>query len=132
VGLVLAPIAYAALGRWMSSPGAERIQEQELGTADVLPPGTSREVLMGREKVVVGRSKDGAMHAVSGMCTHMGCSIRFDASGTGEFACNCHESRFDLDGVNLSGPAQAPLKRYGVEVRDGKTWLLNPLDAEGS
>lgn len=58
--------------------------------------------------------------AVSDACTHLGCSVRYEARDHVEkLACNCHNSFFTLKGENLSGPAPAPLKEYDVEVSDG-------------
>ncbi len=53
---------------------------------------------------------DGAVHAVSPTCTHLGCLVSFnDAEKSWE--CPCHGSRFGLDGAVLQGPATRPLKR---------------------
>ncbi|MGH3363170.1 MAG: FAD-dependent oxidoreductase [Nocardioidaceae bacterium] len=54
--------------------------------------------------------QDGAQHAVSPTCTHMGCLVSFN-SAEEAWECPCHGSRFGLDGAVLQGPATRPLKR---------------------
>jgi Rieske Fe-S protein len=95
-----------------------KILELEIGKEADYSRGAARVIRFGDEKVIVSRTKDGSFHAVSAECTHLGCSVRFVNDGrSGEFACNCHESRFDLDGKNLTGPAPRPLKHYEIRLR---------------
>lgn len=55
--------------------------------------------------VALFRDADG-VHAVSTVCTHLGCIVKSGADG---FECPCHGSRFALDGTVTKGPAPAPL-----------------------
>ena len=48
--------------------------------------------------------------ALSMQCTHEGCPVNPPVRGV--ITCPCHESRFDLSGSVLRGPAQFPLARY--------------------
>ncbi|WP_425567755.1 Rieske 2Fe-2S domain-containing protein [Nonomuraea dietziae] len=62
------------------------------------------------ERCAAYRDVEGQVHAVSALCSHMGCVVAFnDAERTWE--CPCHGSRFALDGSILQGPATEPLKR---------------------
>lgn len=58
---------------------------------------------------------DGRLHALSLVCTHLGCLVGFNAE-VGEMQCPCHGSRYDINGNVLQGPAPAPLRSYGVRV----------------
>jgi len=50
------------------------------------------------------RDEDGTVHAVSAVCPHMNCLLRWnDAERTWD--CPCHGSRFTCDGDVISGPA---------------------------
>ena len=59
------------------------------------------------------------IHAVSGVCTHLGCIVKWQP-GRREFFCPCHGGRFAPDGRVLGGPPPAPLLRYSVSVARGK------------
>jgi Rieske Fe-S protein len=62
------------------------------------------------------------------VCTHMGCSVRFELSwAEGHLACNCHESRFNLRGENLNGPASRPLAQYRIEDVSGRLMLAEAV-----
>ncbi|MET9337927.1 FAD-dependent oxidoreductase [Nonomuraea sp. NPDC003804] len=75
-----------------------------------LLPGQAAVVKVGGERCAAYRDADGRVHAVSAVCTHLGCVVGFnDAERTWE--CPCHGSRFALDGTILQGPATEPLKR---------------------
>ena len=131
VSLVLAPLGYALARRQLAHDGGSKIDVLNLGLAEEFPLGSSRIIMLGDDKVIVGRSADGMFHAVSGICTHLGCSIRFEESGgQAEFACNCHDSRFDVDGINLSGPAQSPLRRYEIAFVGKELRLVRGVDSE--
>jgi Rieske Fe-S protein len=60
------------------------------------------------------RDAGGAVHAVDLTCTHLGCTVRWNAAET-SWDCPCHGSRFSHDGAVLDGPAVAPLDRIEVE-----------------
>jgi nitrite reductase/ring-hydroxylating ferredoxin subunit len=61
-----------------------------------LPPGRA---------VAIFRDEDG-VHAVSAVCTHLGCVVKRSAGG---FDCPCHGSRFAPDGSVIQGPAPKAL-----------------------
>ncbi len=58
---------------------------------------------------------DGQLHALTLVCTHLGCLVGFNAE-QGEMLCPCHGSRYDANGGVLQGPAPAPLRAYEVRV----------------
>ncbi len=62
------------------------------------------------EKVAVCRDAEGLLHAVSAICTHLGCQVAFNPSEQ-TWDCPCHGSRFDLDGAVLDGPANQRLAK---------------------
>ena len=75
-------------------------------------------------------------HAMSAVCTHLGCTVRAEALAqpqtmtvegaslrvTHRFLCPCHGSVYTGDGGNVSGPAPRPLTWYhlSVAVDDGQ------------
>jgi Rieske Fe-S protein len=71
--------------------------------------------------------KDGGnLHAVSAICTHMGCRVKPNqaADGQGEFHCLCHASRFARSGAVKSGLAPSPLLPIKLQVKDGRVYAL--------
>jgi cytochrome b6-f complex iron-sulfur subunit len=55
---------------------------------------------------------------LSAACTHLGCSVIWDAAGA-VFRCPCHGAIFDSTGAVVSGPVNVPLKPVPFEIRDG-------------
>ncbi|UUL75239.1 FAD-dependent oxidoreductase [Pseudarthrobacter sp. Fe7] len=54
------------------------------------------------------RDPGGHLHAVSAICTHLGCTVGFNRSER-TWDCPCHGSRFDVDGKVIQGPATEDL-----------------------
>jgi nitrite reductase/ring-hydroxylating ferredoxin subunit len=69
-----------------------------------IPPGEARIIQRGWTKVGVYRDLLGKLHAVSPVCTHLRCVVRWNNAET-SWDCPCHGSRFDPDGRVLQGPA---------------------------
>ncbi|MGD1043814.1 MAG: Rieske (2Fe-2S) protein [Bacteroidota bacterium] len=66
--------------------------------------------------LLVARTDDGVYHAMTSICTHLGCSIDHYNSGSKEFVCPCHGSRFNTTGGVTNGPASTALKQYVTSV----------------
>jgi len=82
--------------------------------------------------------------AISGICTHLGCTVKFSAFtraqemtvrnqtfiALGEFHCPCHGSKFHGDGTNFAGPAPRPLKWHPLEISAANGDLMVDLGRE--
>ena len=55
------------------------------------------------------RDEEGAVHALSAKCTHMGCTVKWNPSDR-TWDCPCHGSRFSPAGQVVNGPAAKPLE----------------------
>jgi glycine/D-amino acid oxidase-like deaminating enzyme/nitrite reductase/ring-hydroxylating ferredoxin subunit len=75
---------------------------------DDLKPGEAAILKIDGDHVAAYRGDDGAVHAVSAVCTHMGCLVGWNDTDR-SWDCPCHGSRFALDGDVLHGPATKPL-----------------------
>ena len=83
-------------------------------------------------------------HAISAVCTHLGCTVRAEALSqpeektvngaplrlTHRFLCPCHGSRYEGDGANVSGPAPRALTWYHLEVAPDDGQLVVDLARE--
>ena len=58
----------------------------------------------------------GGVHAVSLVCTHLGCIVKPTAEG---FECPCHGSHYDKEGNVTKGPAPKPLAWIKVSASGG-------------
>jgi Rieske Fe-S protein len=58
--------------------------------------------------VALYRDREGRLHALSSVCTHMGCDVGWDGQDN-VWACPCHGSRFAPAGEVIHGPAAKPL-----------------------
>jgi menaquinol-cytochrome c reductase iron-sulfur subunit len=84
------------------------------------------------------------VHAVSAVCTHLGCTVRAEALPNPEtavvggapmrlthrFLCPCHGSRYRGDGSNVSGPAPRPLAWFRLSLAPDDGQLVVDLADE--
>jgi cytochrome b6-f complex iron-sulfur subunit len=92
--------------------------EFDLGLAENYRPGSTT-TLPAVPAVLF--HNDTGFTALSLVCTHLGCTVEVQPGG---FACPCHGSRFNQNGVPIKGPAATPLKNLRVEqTTDGKLIL---------
>jgi Rieske Fe-S protein len=78
-------------------------------------------IVVASAEVVVIRSQSGAVHGLSAICTHLGCTV--GAPEGGVITCPCHGSQFNAQtGAVLRGPATKPLPAVAVLVKDGDVY----------
>ena len=86
-----------------------------------LPPTGVRGVEVDGAKILLGRSENGEICALSSVCTHMGGALEEGRREGDTIICPLHGSRFDLrTGKPVNGPAVFPQPRYKTRVRDGR------------
>jgi Rieske Fe-S protein len=61
------------------------------------------------QKLAVYRDGGGRLHALSPVCTHMGCIVRWNAAER-SWDCPCHGGRFSALGDVQSGPPMRDLE----------------------
>jgi nitrite reductase/ring-hydroxylating ferredoxin subunit/uncharacterized membrane protein len=83
-------------------------------------------IMIGDERVAIGRAAAG-IFAFADLCTHRGGPLCDGALVGTTVQCPWHGSQFDVrTGRVIAGPAQEPIKAYGVELRNGAVYLVHP------
>ena len=98
-----------------SRPGRQVLAS--CATTDVPLDGA---LVFAEQRLAVVRGREG-VYALSLVCTHLGCTVSVTAD---ELSCPCHGSRFDRQGMVLTGPADRPLRRLKVLERAGRIEVL--------
>jgi cytochrome b6-f complex iron-sulfur subunit len=112
----------------------------KLGEPEAFPDGLK---FLPDERLFVFRNGK-TFHAISAVCTHLGCTVRAEALSrpqeatvggtslrlTHGFSCPCHGSRYGGDGSNESGPAPRPLAWYQLSVSPDDGQLVVDLARE--
>jgi cytochrome b6-f complex iron-sulfur subunit len=73
----------------------------------------ARVITLNGRRLLIVRTDELTFVALSAVCTHAGCTVRYDA-GSRDVACPCHGSTFELDGRVTAGPAQSPLDLFAA------------------
>ncbi len=95
----------------------DRLKKPDGDSLDDLEPGGDGKLLkVDGELVAASQDADGTVHAVSPVCTHLGCRVAWNRAER-SWDCPCHGSRFTVDGEVLEGPAVAPLATKAVGTR---------------
>ena len=136
-GIITALYGVPALA-YLLAPAFERAQEQtwlRLGSTDKVEIGvptlfkttierTSGWITDREELSVYVVTNDGREYtALSNVCTHLGCRVRW-LPDQGQFFCPCHNGVFDRSGGVLSGPPPRGLDAYEVQVEDDQISIL--------
>lgn len=85
-----------------------------MDTDHSIPKGTGIVIREDDHIFACAKDKDGNLHKVSAVCTHLGCLVHWN-TGEQSWDCPCHGSRFSPDGQVLCGPARKPLRKFDVE-----------------
>ncbi|MBC8215689.1 MAG: Rieske (2Fe-2S) protein [Candidatus Marinimicrobia bacterium] len=83
-----------------------------VGKKNQILPGKAKEItIQGKPVFVVNQGTE--FKVFSGVCTHLGCIIKWEENNDG-FYCPCHQGFFDKSGRVVSGPPPTPLTEFPV------------------
>lgn len=78
--------------------------------------GTAALVNFSGGSILVDHPSGNVYHALSSICTHQSCQITGFDTGSEQFICPCHGSRFDVNGNVVQGPAGRALTKYTSQL----------------
>ena len=124
VGLAYAAAVGYPVYRFLNSPveksaSMAAVHEVSLKDADKLPKGAALVFKFGVRPAMLIHHSDDTWVALDAVCSHMGCTVSFDAPNT-RIVCQCHGGVYDAHtGDNVSGPPPRPLKKFVAKIEPG-------------
>jgi len=113
----------------LQEPGQEALPEIQVADAGTLAIGGSRVFYYPgpRDACFLVRVDSERFVAYSQRCTHLVCSVHFQAD-TRKLYSPCHEGFFSVeDGRVLAGPPPRPLTRILIEKRGEELWAIGKI-----
>ncbi|MBY4382359.1 aromatic ring-hydroxylating dioxygenase subunit alpha [Rhodococcus fascians] len=126
-------------GRYYTDPAIFELEQEKIfeelwicavRAADLDKPGAFRTVQIGRESVIVTRTRTGAIKAYLNVCAHRGARICMEDKGEVKrsFQCPYHAWTYDLDGKLIAAPNLTKMpdidrNRYGLASVSVEEWL---------
>jgi len=135
-GAIAAGVAVPAIF-YIAGPAAEDSGTAEwirLGAASSVEPGKPTLMKVNIERrsgylttteelsVFVTTENGSDFVALSNVCTHLGCRVRW-VDDEGGFFCPCHNAVFNADGTVASGPPPSPLDEFEVKVEESQIFI---------
>ena len=109
----------------VSDLGADSVVAGHVGE---LRPNTGKVFRFGSRPGLLVRGADGEYHAMSAVCTHLGCTVQY-REDLKRIWCACHNGMYDLNGKNISGPPPRPLDSLEVQVRGDEIFVRRRQEA---
>jgi Rieske Fe-S protein len=109
---------------WLRLGSASKV---EIGTPTLFKVQQERQtgwIVDTREISVYVLTEDGRSYiAMSNICTHLGCRVRW-ITDEQNFFCPCHNAVFGKDGEVVTGPPPRALDQFEVKVEDDQLYIL--------
>lgn len=109
----------------VSDLGADSVVAGRVGE---LKPNTGKVFRFGSRPGLLVRGANGEYHALSAVCTHLGCTVQY-REDLKRIWCACHNGMYDLNGKNVSGPPPRPLDEFEVQVRGDEIFVRRRREA---
>ena len=132
-GFGIPAIAYI-IGPALKSEQADWIRIGSLSTIELGTPMLFKSTVIRQNGWMVEEEEVGVYvltedgrnyHAMSNICTHLGCRIRWIAERE-KFFSPCHNGVFDKHGYVVSGPPPRPLDEFETKIEDGYLYIQMP------
>lgn len=89
----------------------------KVGLLSEVPVNSAKIFKFGSKPGILIRTPQGDLRAFQATCSHLDCTVQYKPDWK-LIWCACHNGRYNLDGINISGPPPRPLSEYQVHVKD--------------
>jgi Rieske Fe-S protein len=114
----IAAAGYHVLRFLIPPPAAQALVDSVgAGKIDEYAPGSGKIIKFGSQPALVVRNPQGEFKAFIAVCTHLDCTVQY-LPEKNIIWCACHNGRYDLNGINISGPPPRPLTPLIVHIQD--------------
>ena len=90
------------------------VSSDKISELTEIAPGEARVVKYEGHKLAIYKDETGRVHAVNPVCPHAKCVVEWN-NAEQSWDCPCHGSRFNADGLMLTGPASQDLEEIKVK-----------------
>ncbi|MBI5578707.1 MAG: Rieske 2Fe-2S domain-containing protein [Deltaproteobacteria bacterium] len=107
-------------GRWIPISPMDDLAPAQVSTVTMryeVTSGFHKETVV-KPVMICRRADVNNMVVFNTTCTHLGCTVRWDA-GKNIYVCACHGGQFDHEGRVIAGPPPRPLDTYRFKVENG-------------
>ncbi|MBW7996110.1 MAG: Rieske 2Fe-2S domain-containing protein [Candidatus Glassbacteria bacterium] len=110
--------------KFLTPPPTQDISVEAVsaGTVDDFGNNSSKIIKFGSRPALVVRDQKGEFKAYIAICTHLDCTVQYLPDDS-TIWCACHNGKYNLNGMNISGPPPSPLTALQVNVQDGEVFI---------
>ena len=94
----------------------------KVGTTREFAPNSGTMFRMGSKPALLIHAATGEFHAFIAVCTHLDCTVQFKPD-EGVIWCACHNGRYNVQGINISGPPPRPLTPLTVSLKGDEVYV---------
>ena len=123
VGFVISPILKKIESNWVPVAWEEDLQSK--GPQEVTFTAVKQDAWLhasAKRSVYVLRENGNKVTVFSTECTHLGCSVRWNADEN-KFQCPCHGGQYDITGKVIGGPPPRPLTQLETKIENGRLFV---------
>ncbi len=120
----ISAVVYPVIKFLTPPPAAAESGDQTVSAGKVseYSRNSGKTVKFGNEPALVVRRQDGEVKAFLAVCTHLGCTVQY-LPGDKVIWCACHNGKYDLNGINISGPPPRPLTPLRVNIQNDEIFI---------
>ncbi|HJY64067.1 MAG TPA: Rieske (2Fe-2S) protein [Ignavibacteria bacterium] len=93
-----------------------------IGKESEMENNSSKMFKIGNKPGILIKTNEGELKALSATCTHLDCTVQFKKDEN-LIWCACHNGKYDLNGINISGPPPKPLTKFNVVVQKDEIYV---------